>query len=1150
MLATGATALALVISQAIGGSGAVAASGAATAASGASERVIVMLNDSLASTPDTVAHSAARTAKATSLQKGVLARMAGPAAKNVHHLTLGNAFTAVITTGQAAALRLDPAVKSVTADHKLAAPATSASAAGTSPGAAQTKAQLKAMSKAAAAPKASSTSAAKAVATSGKFAVCPADPSKPLLEPEALTSIHAASTDGSPSAQDLATGAGVKVAYLADGIDPNNPDFIRPNGQHVIVDYKDFGGDGPLPDEGGAEAFGDASSIAAQGTVSHDLSKFVNAAYPLPAGCNIRILGVAPGASIVALKVFGANGTDVAELQAIDYAVTVDHVDVINESLGLNQFPDSSSRADFQAFNDAAIAAGVTVTNSSGDAGVTGTVGSPAADPLTISVGASTDNRLYAQTGYAMAGLSNHKWVSDNISALSSAGITQEGRTIDLTAPGEGNWAVCENNVTECPNFQSPPKLSDIQSFGGTSESAPLTAGVAALVIQAYRSTHHGNSPTPAVVKKIITSTATDMGLPADEQGSGLLNARAAVEEALTYPGTKGSHGVKSHIALSTDQFTVHGAPGTTQTRKVRVTNVGGHALSVKTGSRTFSTFSSHTKTTSFNSTTLPTVPYATTGVPWAVQKTTFSVPKGTERLSTQMIWQGAASGPKGADTIVRLTLLAPDGTLVANSRPQGGPATPDYSNLDVRTPVSGTWTAVFYSLAGAAGYTGPITLRTQNQHAVSVGNVSPSHLSLAPGQKKSVSVRFKTPPSGGDAAYSVTFADSNGGRASVSAVLRALIPIKHSVGHFTGTITGGNARAQSPGQTFSYEFDVPSHQRDLGVSLKLTKGAGDIVDAVLIAPNGEVGDINSNVFVAPDGNLLQGTGVQTFDAAPQAGRWRLVVVVQNPVTGTELRQTLLGAIILGSVHASAPGLPTSSAVKLTKGVAKTVQLHFTNTGVEPVALGVEGRTQTQQTMAAVPIQGSESFKLPEDLSNAPVYQVPPETNRFSVTAASALKLQAQIQNGTGSGLELVGTAGNTSTASVSEFVGNVTQGFWFSNATEIGPFPDGGAPAGTATQTASVRTFGFDPAVTSAAGDPYLNGVNASAPEPAPVVVAPGDSVTIPVTITPGAAKGSVVTGHLNLVTLPNLPTGATGLPFHGTGSVVAQLPYSYQVG
>ena len=129
--------------------------------------------------------------------------------------------------------------------------------------------------------------------------------------------------------------------------------------------------------------------------------------------------------------------------------------------------------------------------------------------------------------------------------------------------PGEGNWAVCEPGFSGCLNFQSPPQPTDLQSFGGTSESAPLTAGVAALVIQAYRSTHSGASPSPAVVKQIITGTARDLGLPADEQGAGLLDARAAVEAALTYPGGgSASAGVASNLVTNDDQLTLTGKPG------------------------------------------------------------------------------------------------------------------------------------------------------------------------------------------------------------------------------------------------------------------------------------------------------------------------------------------------------------------------------------------------------------------------------------------------------------------------------------------------------------------------------------------------------------------------------------------------------------
>jgi hypothetical protein len=89
--------------------------------------------------------------------------------------------------------------------------------------------------------------------------LCSTNKSAPLLEPEALQ------VTNTVQAQSLATGAGVTVAFIADGIDIHNPDFIRPNGQSVFTDYQDFNGDGPNAPSDAREAFGDASSVAAQG---------------------------------------------------------------------------------------------------------------------------------------------------------------------------------------------------------------------------------------------------------------------------------------------------------------------------------------------------------------------------------------------------------------------------------------------------------------------------------------------------------------------------------------------------------------------------------------------------------------------------------------------------------------------------------------------------------------------------------------------------------------------------------------------------------------------------------------------------------------------------------------------------------------------
>ena len=79
-----------------------------------------------------------------------------------------------------------------------------------------------------------------------------------------------------------------------------------------------------------------------------------------------------------------------------------------------------------------------------------------------------------------------------------------------------------------------------------------------------------------------------------------------------------------------------------------------------------------------------------------------------------------------------------------------------------------------------------------------------------------------------------------------------------------------------------------------------------------------------------------------------------------------------------------------------------------------------------------------------------------------------------------------------------------------------------------------------FDWAVTSSTGDAWAQAINASAPY-TPLTLAPGQSGTITLTITPNAPKGTVVHGFIAMDTF-NQATSR--------GDELINIPYTYKVG
>ena len=206
--------------------------------------------------------------------------------------TLVDSITALVSPALARALRSSPAISQVVPDIAL----------GSSPPAPATPAESPdARSKPVLVPH--------HVAPASLFC---GTRSHPELDPQALQVVRANQARAMG-----ADGSGVTVAVLADGLHPTNADFLRNPaygraGSPVITEYQDFSGEGTAAKTDGAEAFGDASSIAAQGNKVYNLAQYVNPdlASVLPKnGCWVKIVGVAPGASLLVLKVIGrGNG--------------------------------------------------------------------------------------------------------------------------------------------------------------------------------------------------------------------------------------------------------------------------------------------------------------------------------------------------------------------------------------------------------------------------------------------------------------------------------------------------------------------------------------------------------------------------------------------------------------------------------------------------------------------------------------------------------------------------------------------------------------------------------------------------------------------------------------------------------------------------
>jgi hypothetical protein len=995
--------------------------------------------------------------------------------------------------------------------------------------------------------------------------VCPSNPSKPENDPEALSVINA----GGAKALDI-NGAGVTVGYIAGSINTANPDFQR-NGSSIVTQENFAGDDNLTTPPFDIEAYIDAGSIAAQGKTVYDLSQFVSAANPLPPGCNITITGTAPRANVMGLDVFSTEHQTTTSnfVQAINFAAA-HGVKVLNESFGSNGFPDTAQDA-VRIADDDAVAAGVTVVVSSGDAGVTSTLGSPSTDPKLISVGASTTFRAYQQDTFGginatSPNKTNGTWLDNNISSLSSGGFSQSGgNTVNLVAPGDLNWILCD--VQTCANDNGDPSPIDIS--GGTSESSPLTAGAAADVIQAYRHGHHGASPSPALVKQILTSSATDIDAPAEQQGAGLLNIGAAVKMAESVNGGSGQNG-SLLIGPNQINITQDRGHGGSAHQPVTFTNTGNKPVQVHLSTRTLDN-EVDSKTGSFCLNPDPNPsdpscgpPTANTFAIWSgaievYQEVTFTVPK-TNRPSRLNFTSNYPFTGQGS--LLHVALYDPSGAYATYSDPQG---LANYANEQVTNPKPGTWTAVFFTFqdtSAETGTSGIIQWQADTFTYGSGGHIDPGTLNIAPGQTRSAWFTPQHTNDPGDLADSIVVNSSDGTNTTVPVTVRTLVDTHHgwTGGTFNGVLTGGNGRgpgegAQIPSQTNTYAFDVRPGQRDLDASVVMPNGFDDGVEAFLVDPEGNaVASSSNDTLDSTQQNLLLTNTVDVYKDNPQAGRWMLILDWAPVNFGPEFSQ--LSAPFTGRIRfnhvAASSDLPSSHSgphVQLQHGQTYTFNVKVKNTGAAPQAFWLDPRLNSMTTMSPADQGGPDTnISLPLSSGQFPWYLVPTNTSSVKASLTPTSSVPVTFDMSPFSGDPDIEATSNGNSASATYHSGDEAQsGPWGVVPSEFGPYPSSGAPTVHANATFSVTTKAFDSTVNPSTGDMWLfdNGLTSSF---TPVYLDPGQSATIPLTITPSASSGTHVTGNIDVDDAFQVNPDESFFT-DANADELASLPFSYTV-
>ena len=316
---------------------------------------------------------------------------------------------------------------------------------------------------------------------------------------------------------DIDATLGAVNGTLLPGIDPNGKFF------GVMTDFNGHG-------------TASAGVISSSGSMRYDIYNDTGK-YALP--------GVAPDAKILPVKMLWFGDVVYGWLWSAGFEENngmweytgANRADILSNSWSVPTFPNLGTVPGYDALSLLTNMIttphsldedypGVIMVGSAGNAGHGyGTVGIPNASPLGITVGATNNNVI---VGYSS--LKDEPRFGNKTEHLN--------HIIDFSSRGPGPLGNTKPDVVSVGAFGFVPKsisTSEIEStkeafttYGGTSMSAPMVAGIAAVIIGEM--TAQGQDYDPYTVKNIIMSTATDLRNDPFVQGAGIANAGTALD--------------------------------------------------------------------------------------------------------------------------------------------------------------------------------------------------------------------------------------------------------------------------------------------------------------------------------------------------------------------------------------------------------------------------------------------------------------------------------------------------------------------------------------------------------------------------------------------------------------------------------------------